>query len=80
MTTFQNHSPVGFAVDAERVGGLSSELVPELLPERLDSRSRDKWPAVMNRMPASSDGQDDSPEAMLEEFRLVRAERRAGVR
>ncbi len=78
MTTLQVTLPDELAADAERAGLLSSESIEDLLRQKLNVRRDDELFAAMDRMAAVQDGEGFSPEAIAEEIRLMRADRRAG--
>lgn len=77
MTTVQITLPDQLAADAERAGLLSSDSIGEMLQEKLKAQRKEMLFAAMERMAAAEDGEDMSPEAVAEEIRAMRAERRA---
>jgi hypothetical protein len=77
MTTIQLTLPDQLAQEAERAGLLSSPSLEKLLRDQLKARAFSELFAAMDRMAAVETDEDFSPEAMAEEVRAVRAERRA---
>jgi hypothetical protein len=76
MTTIQFTLPDQLAQEAERAGLLSSISLEKLLREQLKAQAADELFAAMDRMAAVDTDEDFSPEAMAEEIRAMRAERR----
>ncbi len=77
MTTIQLELPDQLAQEAERAGLLSAPALEEWLRKQLKTQAFSQLCAAMDRMAAVDTDEDFSPEAMAEEVRAVRAERRA---
>ena len=77
MTTVQITLPDQLAQEAQRAGLLSSESLEEMLRRQLKVKAATELFAAMDRMAAVETDEDFSPEAMAEEVRTMRAERRA---
>ena len=80
MTTVQITLPDQLAQDAERAGLLSSESLVELLRAELRTRSASELLSVLDSLDRVPTNEDFSPEAVAEEVRAMRAERRAPSR
>jgi len=77
MTTIQITLPDQLARDAERAGLLSSQSLEELLRRQLKAKASAELVALLDRANGPETDEDFSPEAMAEEVRATRAERRA---
>jgi len=75
MTTVQIPLPDQLALEAERAGLLSSELLEEWLRKQLKARAAEELFAAMDKMSAVDDPSYMSPKEVAEEIRAVRAER-----
>ncbi|MFZ1087239.1 MAG: hypothetical protein WAN35_19935 [Terracidiphilus sp.] len=77
MTTIQLELPDQLAQEAERSGLLSSKELEEWLRAQLKARRWAEFLSTLDRRAAVETDEDFSPEAMAEEVRAMRAERRA---
>ena len=77
MTTVQLTLPDQLAQEAERAGLLSPNALENWLRDQLKAKAAEQLFAAMDRMAAVETDEDFSPEAMAEEVRAMRAERRA---
>ena len=75
MTTVQIPLPDQLALEAERAGLLSSELLEEWLRKQLKARAGEELFAAMDKMSTVDDPSYMSPKEVAEEIRAVRAER-----
>jgi len=76
MTTVQITLPNRLAQEAEREGILSSSSLEKLLRAELRARAMSELLSAAERMSAVETDEDFSPEAMADEVRAMRAERR----
>jgi hypothetical protein len=77
MTTVQITLPDELAQEAERAGLLSAGQLEKLLRDRLRAKKTDELFRAMELMDAADEPAELSPEAVAEEIRTARAERRA---
>jgi Arc/MetJ family transcription regulator len=77
MTTIQITLPDKLAQEAQKAGLLSSESLEELLRRQLKARAASELLSALDKMDGVDTDEDFSPEAMAEEVRAMRAERRA---
>lgn len=77
MTTIQITLPDQLAQEAQRAGLLNPEIIERVLREQLRTKHVDELFAAMDRMAAIGAPAAMSPEEVAEEFRAMRAERRA---
>jgi len=77
MTTVQITLPDKLAQEAQQAGLLSSESLEELLRRQLRTRAASELLSVLDKLDGVDTDEDFSPEAMAEEVRAMRAEKRA---
>lgn len=78
MTTVQITLPDQLAQEAERAGLLSPQSLEDLLRRQLKAKAAEQLLAAMEKMHRVETDENFSPEAMAEEVRAMRAERRKG--
>jgi len=77
MTTVQITLPDDLAQAAERAGLLSPPALEELLRKQLKAKAASELLSAIQKMQSVETDEDFSPEAMADEVRAMRAERRA---
>jgi hypothetical protein len=77
MTNIQITLPDDLAQAAERAGLLSPESLEELLRGQLRAKAAAELFALLDKANSVETDEDFSPEAMAEEVRAMRAEKRA---
>jgi urease accessory protein UreF len=77
MTTIQLTLPDQLAQEAQRAGLLSPESLEEWLRKQLKAKAAVELVAMLDKLDTAETDEDFSPEAMAEEVRAMRTERRA---
>ena len=77
MTTIKITLPDQLAKEAEEAGLLSSESLERMLRQRLEAPTLEQIFEAMDRVRELDDEINFSPEAIAEEIRAMRAEKRA---
>ena len=77
MTTIQLTLPDQLAQEAQRAGLLSPESLEEMLRKQLKAKAAGELIALLDKLDATNSEDYMSPEDVAEEFRAMRAEKRA---
>lgn len=77
MTTVSITLPDQLAQEAKQAGLLSEVALAKLLREQLQARREEAFFAALDQMEQTTEPPAMSPEAVADEIRLMRAERRA---